>query len=221
MKNEQNFQPKINYHILMQEEIKQIMCISNEKHPSLLLHSCCAPCSTVCLERLIPYFDITVFFYNPNIEPQNEFEKRLEAQKRYLQENPMLKNVKLVVPQNQKDDFFKAIDLKNFPERREEREGGARCMECYKFRLEKTALYALENNFDYWTTTITTGPQKDAQKVNEAGNFIQEKLKSAFPKFLHADFKKDGGYLRSIQLCKEYGIYRQKYCGCTINTLVI
>ncbi|MCR4789835.1 MAG: epoxyqueuosine reductase QueH [Treponemataceae bacterium] len=207
-------QAKINYHKLMKEEIQQIQAEFSQKarKPSLLLHSCCGPCSTVCLERLEPFFDISVFFYNPNIDPPEEFNMRLEAQKKYLALNPQMKDVKLIIPENQRQDFIDAINLSQFPERRREAECLTRCSECYRFRLQKTALYAQKNNFDFWTTTLTLGPQKDAQKINAIADQIQKITEGS--RLLHADFKKEGGYLRSIELCKKYEIYRQKYCGC-------
>lgn len=216
---------KINFNELMKKEIESL-----ESKPSLLLHSCCGPCSTGCLERLIPHFDVTLFFYNPNIDPIEEYELRIQAQKDVVEKIPQFKNVKLIIPQNDlkseefypRLDFIKAINLQDFPERKTEKECGSRCLECYGFRLKKTLEFAIENKFDYWCTTLTLGPQKDALKINTIGDrifddFSRHNPEMILPKFLHADFKKEGGYLRSIQLCKEYGIYRQHYCGCVFG----
>lgn len=217
---------KVNYNQLMKKEIEEISQQFPNKKPTLLLHSCCGPCSTGCLERLIPHFETTLFFYNPNIDPSEEFEQRLKAQLDVLKKIPQFKEVKLVVPEHDyneaRKNFIKAIDLENFPERKTEKECGSRCVECYRFRLEKTFSYASEHGFDFWSTTLTLGPQKDAQIINAVAEQVESRLSgnnSAEKKtrLLHADFKKDGGYLRSIQLCKEYGIYRQHYCGCVFG----
>ena len=228
---------KINFNELMKKEIEEIESERNENckskgsssKPSLLLHSCCGSCSTGCLDRLIPHFDVTLFFYNPNIDPIEEYELRIQAQKDVVEKIPQFKDVKLIIPQQNnlsdfypRQDFIKAINLEEFPERRKEKECGSRCLECYEFRLKKTIRFAFTNKFDYWCTTLTLGPQKDALKINT----IAEKVFNEFsrqnpgvilPKLLHADFKKGGGYLRSIQLGKEYGIYRQHYCGCVFG----
>ncbi len=216
---------KINYNELMKKEIASIQKSGSEK-PTLLLHSCCGPCSTGCLERLIDHFDITLFFYNPNIDPLDEYELRIQAQKDVIQKIPQFNNVKLIIPEKNEVDFYpreefvQSINLEKFPERKTEKEGLSRCLSCYRFRLEKTFDYALKNGFDYWCTTLTLGPQKDAQKINTVADEIQlaaSDYKIKKPILLHADFKKDGGYLRSIQLCKEFGIYRQHYCGCVFG----
>ena len=222
----------------MKKEIAQIDALSQANmkgdsdstlsHPTLLLHSCCGPCSSGCLERLIDHFDVTLFFYNPNIDPLEEFENRLKAQIDVLEKIPQFKDVKLLVPAQtlpddynlERKDFITAIDLENFPERKTEAECGSRCTECYRFRLKKTFECAINRGFDFWSTTLTLGPQKDAQIINAVADQIVLEQSSeglTLPRLLHADFKKDGGYLRSIQLCKEFGIYRQHYCGCVFG----
>ena len=207
---------KIDYNRMMEDEIVKL---SNEKKPTLLLHSCCGPCSTTCLERLIEFFEITVFFYNPNIQPVEEFELRLESQKKFLASCEKMKNVKLVVPEYNTNEFLNFIDLEDFPERKFERECGSRCSECYLLRLKETASYACKNNFDYWTTTLTVSPHKDSKLINEIGFDLSKNDLYKNSNFLPSDFKKKNGYQRSIQLSKEFELYRQNYCGCIFGKL--
>lgn len=173
-----------------------------EGRKTLLLHSCCAPCSSSVLERLKDYFDITVFYYNPNIAPFDEYNRRLEEQITLLKKL----NICYIIGEYEKQDFFSAIKgYENFPE------GSERCKNCYEFRLKRTAILAKQKNFDFFTTTLSVSPHKNAEWINEIGlNFEKE----FGVKFLVADFKKKNGYLRSLQLSKEYGLYRQEYCGC-------
>lgn len=207
---------KIDYNRMMEDEIANF---SNEKKPTLLLHSCCGPCSTTCLERLIEFFDVTIYFYNPNIQPKEEFDLRLESQKKFLSNCKKMKNVNLVVPEYNTNEFLNFIDLQNFPERKHERECGSRCSECYLLRLSVTANYACKNNFDYWTTTLTVSPHKDSKLINEIGFELSKSDLYNNSKYLPSDFKKKNGYQRSIQLSKEYELYRQNYCGCIFGKL--
>lgn len=168
----------------------------------MLLHSCCGPCSTVVIERLCENFDVTVFYYNPNIEPFEEYERRKAEQKKVCQN--------FCVPfvdcdyENQKWlDFVKGLES--------EREGGARCEKCFLFRLQKTAEYAKTNGFDIFASTLSVSPHKNTEIINKVGQTISEKLNI---EFLPESFKKKDGYLRSINLAKEMGLYRQNYCGC-------
>ena len=192
---------------------------NSEKKPTLLLHSCCGPCSTTCLERLIDFFEITIFFYNPNIQPKEEFELRLQSQKKFLSKCKKMSSVKLVVPDYDTNEFVNFLDLENFPERKIERECGSRCSQCYFLRLSVTVDYACKNNFDYWATTLTVSPHKDAKLLNEIGFALSENELYKNSKFLPSDFKKKNGYQRSIQLSKEYELYRQNYCGCIFGNL--
>lgn len=173
--------------------------------PSLLLHSCCAPCSSVVLERLIEHFDITVLYYNPNIEPYEEYLKRKEEEKKFLStiKSP---NKLTMLDADYNNDVFKSITKghESDPER------GARCYLCYKERLRYTFEKAKENNFDYFGTTLSVSPYKSSKWLNEIGL----ELETDRTKFLVADFKKKDGYKRSIELSKKYGLYRQDYCGC-------
>lgn len=192
----------INYNI----ELEKILSEIKEKNikPSLLLHTCCAPCSSSVIERLNEYFDITVFYYNPNIEPYEEYIKRKEEQKRFL--NVLNKDIKFMDCDYENEEFKRiSKGLEYLPE------GGYRCHECYKLRLLKTAQMASENQFDYFGTTLTVSPYKNSQILNAIGKEISENLNI---KYLYSDFKKKEGYKRSIELSKEYNLYRQDYCGC-------
>ncbi len=179
------------------------------ERPTLLLHSCCGPCSSYCLEYLTRYFDITVFFYNPNILPEAEFEKRLYWQRWLLDHAPFAEGVKLVVPERDEAAFWAAArGLEG------EREGGARCTACFDLRLRRTADWAEEQGFDYFATTLTVSPHKDAQRINAIGYALAEGKRTLW---LPSDFKKREGYKRSIELSHEYGLYRQAWCGCGLG----
>ena len=171
---------------------------------TLLLHSCCAPCSSSVLEQLKNEFDITVLYYNPNIYPETEYLKRLNEQIDYLNKI----NIKYIIANYDPNEYNDAIKGKeHLPEK------SSRCFQCYKFRLEKTAEIAKSKNFDYFTTTLSVSPHKNATFINEIGT----SLSSEKCKFLSSDFKKKNGYLRSIQLSKENNFYRQTYCGCEMS----
>lgn len=175
---------------------------------SLLLHACCGPCASSVLEYLSAYFDITVFFYNPNIMPNEEFILREKALKDVISH---FDNVKLVVPTQSADEYLSLVDgYENCPE------GGDRCSICFDFRLEKCADFMQKNaqKFDFFATTLTVSPHKNAQLINEIGEKIAQKYGV---NYLSSNFKKRDGYLRSIQLCMEWNIYRQAYCGCTFS----
>lgn len=175
------------------------------KKPTLLLHSCCAPCSSACLERLAGAFDLTVYYYNPNIDGAAEYEKRSGEQERLC----AAFGVKVIVENYNPEEFYSAVaGLEDQPE------GGKRCEKCFYLRLYKTALYAREKGFDYFSTTLTLSPLKNAELLNEIGNTVAQK---SGVRFLPSDFKKRGGYLRSVELSAEYGLYRQNYCGCVFS----
>lgn len=197
---------KINYKLLMDEEIAKIKNL--EKKPSLLLHACCAPCLSAVLEVLCDYFDITVYFYNPNISPKEEYDFRLSELKRMLLEMGM-DDVKVVEPSYDNEAFLKLSEGLE-----ELSEGGARCEKCYRLRLSESVSFAKENGFDYVTTTLSISPHKNAQLLNQIGLDLED----AFGvKYLCSDFKKGEGYKRSCQLSKEYNLYRQNYCGCVFS----
>lgn len=194
----------INYQKKMEEIIGQVA--GRSAAPSLLLHSCCAPCSSYVLECLSKHFKITVFYYNPNIEPVAEYQKRAAEQQRFLSMYKSINPIELA--EGPYDEYaFRAISAG----REEEKEGGARCLLCYELRLRKTAEFAKSNGFDYFTTTLSVSPYKNAQALNEIGARLSEEY--GVP-FLFADFKKKDGYHRSIELSKQYRLYRQNFCGC-------
>ena len=180
--------------------------------PSLFLHSCCAPCSSYCLEYLSKYFMITVFYYNPNIFPDSEYEDRVKEQERLireLNESGVKHPIHLVKGAFCPEVFYEAVKgLEREPE------GGARCTECFKLRLEESAKLAKEGNYDYFTTTLTISPLKDAERLNQIGEEMGGKYGV---KFLNSDFKKKNGYKRSTELSREHDLYRQNYCGCVYS----
>lgn len=195
---------KINYQLELDNKIKEL--VEKNETPKLLLHACCGPCSTYCLEYLSKYFEITIYFYNPNIDTREEFEKRCEEIIRLINEMEVINKVNYVIEEYNNDEFNEIAQGHV-----EDKEGGARCTLCYEQRLRKTAKYALENNFDYFTTTLSISPYKDSSKLNNIGFKLENELNI---KYLQADFKKNNGYKRSIELSKEYNLYRQDYCGC-------
>lgn len=177
--------------------------------PRLFLHSCCAPCSSYVLEYLSRYFEITVFFYNPNISPAEEYEKRVEEIRRMIGEMEFVHPVELVEGEYDPQVFFRmAKGMEHIPE------GGERCFGCYRLRMEEAARLAKEGNYDYFTTTLSISPLKNAQKINEIGEELAEIYQVSH---LPSDFKKKNGYKRSIELSGEYELYRQDYCGCVFS----
>lgn len=192
---------KVNYNLEC-EKILNSLDLNNKK--TLLLHSCCAPCSSAVLERISKYFKITILFYNPNITDYSEYLKRKEELKRLIKEVGY--DIEVMDCDYDKEKFISmALGLEN------KKEGDIRCYKCYKLRLEKTALVAKENNFDYFTTTLSISPYKNSKWLNEIGKELSVKYKV---NYLYADFKKKNGYKRSIELSNIYHLYRQDYCGC-------
>jgi len=190
------------------EEVRQREEAGGEP-PHLLLHSCCAPCSSYVLEYLSAYFRITDFYYNPNIEPQEEYACRLQELRRLIEEMPHRYPIELIEGTYDPARFHEAArGLEDVPE------GGERCFRCYRLRMEEAAQLAAELQCDYFTTTLSISPLKNAQKLNEIGQELSAMYKVAH---LPSDFKKKNGYLRSIELSKEYGLYRQDYCGCVYS----
>ena len=194
----------MNYQIELDKTLKEI--IESGRKPKLLLHVCCAPCSSYVLEYLNSYFDITVFYYNPNISSINEYNKRLDEEIRFVKEYPFKNKIVVINGDYDNKEFEKTISGLEH-----EKEGGARCFKCYRLRLEKSAQYAKDNNFDYFTTTLTISPYKNSNVINEIGNELSFQYGI---KYLFSDFKKKNGYKRSIELSHEYNLYRQDYCGC-------
>ena len=182
---------------------------SKSRVPRLLLHSCCAPCSSYVLEYLSDYFEITVFYYNPNISPAEEYEKRAAEQQHLIRELPAKHPIHLVVGAYEPERFYAVSrGLEMVPE------GGERCFQCFRLRLEEAAKMAAEGGFDYFATTLTISPLKNAQKLNEIGEELSEIYKV---EHLPSDFKKKNGYKRSVELSAQYGLYRQNYCGCVFS----
>lgn len=195
---------KQNYQKIMEEQIASLTGT-----PSLLLHSCCGPCSSYVLEVLSKYFKVTVLYYNPNIEPLSEYQKRLSEQLRLIKEADFKNPVSFMDCEWEEEKFLAAAKGLE-----KEKEGGARCQKCFELRIEKTASLAKENGFDFFTTTLSVSPHKNAALLNKIGNELSLKYNIAY---LFADFKKKEGYKRSIELSKKYELYRQNYCGCLFS----
>lgn len=197
-----------NYSLLLEKELSEIL--SRNIKPRLLMQSCCAPCSSYVLEYIAKYFDLTLFFFNPNISPENEFKVRLEELKKFVN-RAGYDNVKINVPDYDSSEFFSAVrGMEDFPE------GGERCRVCYELRLRKTAEVAKNGGYEYFCTTLSISPHKNAMWINEIGLSLE---KEYGVKWLYSDFKKKNGYKRSIELSREYELYRQNYCGCIYSKL--
>ena len=194
-----------------QRELERILgkVQEEERVPTLLLHSCCAPCSSYVLEYLSNYFEITVFYYNPNIFPESEYTKRILEQQTLIGQMETKYPVSFAAGCYDRDRFYEiAKGLEK------EKEGGERCRKCYELRLREAASMAAEGGFDYFTTTLSISPMKNAARLNEIGLSLEEE----YPvKYLVSDFKKKNGYKRSIELSREHGLYRQDYCGCEFS----
>lgn len=194
---------KVNYKCIMEAEIEKIR--ERQERPKLLLHACCAPCSSAVLEVLCRFFDVTLFFYNPNIFPKQEFDFRLTELGRLIREMGLHEIPIAVPPYNNSEFEAIATGLEDVPE------GGERCRKCYRLRQERAVMYAAENGYDYVTTTLSVSPHKNAQWLNEIGLELGEKYGV---RYLCSDFKKGEGYKRSCSLSAQYHLYRQNYCGC-------
>lgn len=198
--------PKVNYQVKMEQTIKTL---PEGRVPVLFLHACCAPCSSYVLETLSRYFSIRLFFYNPNIMPEKEYEYRLSEVRRLVSELPLHNPVEIINGEYVPERFLSlAKGLEDEPER------GERCRKCIAHRLEETVKAAAEAGADFVTTTLSISPHKDAPFINEAGAELASKYGAVW---LYSDFKKKGGYFRSIELSKEYGLYRQDFCGCVYS----
>lgn len=201
MANQRNFQKEMEQVISRQKQDGHV--------PALLLHSCCAPCSSYVLETLSRDFLITVFYYNPNIYPEEEYWKRVEEQKEFIRRLPAVHPISFMEGVYDKENFYQAVKgLEHIPE------GGERCFACFRLRLGEAVKRAKEGNFDYVTTTLTISPMKNAGKLNQIG---EELCKKEGVCWLPSDFKKKNGYKRSTELSREYGMYRQNYCGCVFS----
>ena len=197
----------MNYQKELDKLIDQLT--KEQKVPRLLLHSCCAPCSSYVLEYLSNYFDITVFYYNPNIYPETEYTKRILEQQKLIDDMEFKHPVSFVAGEYEKEKFYEmAKGLEDV------KEGGSRCMKCYELRLRETAELAKAGEYDYFTTTLSISPLKNAAKLNEIGQRLAQEYGV---EYLVSDFKKKNGYKRSTELSKIYGLYRQDYCGCEFS----
>lgn len=196
---------KINY----QKELEKELARQVDRVPRLLLHVCCAPCSSYVLEYLSEYFEITVFYYNPNIEPAEEYHYRAAEEQRFISE---------ITPRHpihyMEGDFEPGLFHETIRGLEKEPEGGLRCTECFRLRLEKSAQLCRDGGYDYFTTTLTISPLKDANRLNTIG---QELAAAYGVRWLPSDFKKRGGYVRSVELSREHHLYRQDYCGCVYS----
>ncbi len=191
----------MNYQLILDETIKNLNGV-----PKLLLHACCAPCSSYCIEYLSNYFEITILYYNPNIHPETEYLRRLNELKNFLIRFKTKNKVTLKEVKYNSKEYFNAVKgYENFGER------SIRCYKCYELRMNEAAKFAKENKFDYFTTTLSISPYKNAEWINEIGEKLEKKYNI---KYLYSDFKKKNGYKRSIELSHEYNLYRQDYCGC-------
>lgn len=200
---------KTNYQLILDKTIDDIL--NSGIRPKLLLHSCCAPCSSYVLEYLSEYFDITVYYYNPNIYPPEEFDYRSDEQVRLVDAMGLGDRIKVIRCDYDSEAFYDAVKgLENVPE------GGERCMECFRLRLGKCAEYAANNGYDYFTTTLSISPHKNADMLNDAGKEAEDRWGV---KYLYSDFKKRNGYKRSCEISAEYGLYRQDYCGCIYSKI--
>ena len=196
---------KINYQIKLDEIIKSL----DGKTPKLLLHACCGPCSSYVLEYLSNYFEITILYYNPNIYPEKEYNRRLEELITFVPKIEYKNPVKVISDTYIPKDFYdsvKGLELLG--------EKSRRCYECYMLRMERAAIYAKENGYDYFTTTLSISPYKVSEWINEIGELLEKKYDI---KYLYSDFKKRNGYKRSQELSYQYGMYRQNYCGCSFS----
>lgn len=199
--NQRNYQRELN------QTIERL--VKEGQVPRLLLHSCCAPCSSYVLEYLSEYFSITVFYYNPNIFPAEEYEKRVKEQEALIEKLPAKHRISFLEGPYEQERFYEmAKGLEREPE------GGERCFRCYRLRLLEAAQMARAGGFDYFTTTLSISPLKNVHKLNEIGEKLAREYGVAY---LNSDFKKRDGYKRSIELSKEYGLYRQDYCGCVYS----
>ena len=198
---------KVNYQKQLDQTIEQLQ--REQSVPRLLMHSCCAPCSSYCLSYLAQYFQITVFYYNPNIAPEAEYQKRVQEQRRLLGQLPVKYPVEFAEGKYDPETFFDmARGMEKLPE------GGERCFACYRLRLSEAASYAKAHGYDFFTTTLSISPLKNAEKLNQIGAELADTFGV---RYLFSDFKKKEGYKKSTEISKEYHMYRQYYCGCVYS----
>ncbi len=195
----------MNFQRMLEDEIKLIK--DKNIKPKLLLHACCGPCSSYVVEYLSKYFDITIYYYNPNTYPEEEFDRRLDELNKFIKS--FNNSIKVINEDYNPLEFYSSIKgLEHLGEK------SRRCYNCYKLRMNKAAIFAKENRYDYFTTTLSISPYKNAEWINEIGKNIENNIGI---KYLYSDFKKKNGYKRSLELSKEYKLYRQEYCGCVYS----
>ena len=204
------------YYRKFEEQLAAVLQSGNK--PRLLLHSCCGPCSSSVLERLLSYFCVTIFYFNPNIYPEAEYERRKNEQIRFV--NVFCPEVSVIEADYNPQVYYSCVEV--VPDYEHQPEKGERCEVCYRLRMKAAARYAQQNGFDFFTTTLSVSPHKDAEKINAIGTELQTELTEEFsnqklPIFLYSDFKKKNGFKRSLELSAEYGLYRQEYCGCVFS----
>lgn len=199
---------KINYQLELEKILDEI---DLEKKPTLLLHACCGPCSSYVLEYLTKYFDITIYYYNPNIDTLDEFDKRINEVNSLINQMPLDSKVNVIRGKYDNEEFEKIASGYEM-----DNEGGPRCFKCYRMRLLSTVKEAMKNRFDYFGTTLSISPYKNSNKLNEIGLELEKEYGI---KYLTSDFKKRNGYKRSIELSKKYNLYRQDYCGCKYSKM--
>ena len=196
----------MNYQIVLDKMLEEL---KKDKTYKLLLHACCAPCSSYVIEYLSKYFEITIYYYNPNIYPETEYMRRMNELKQFIKLYPTKNKVSFIEEKYDPKEYYNSVKgLENLGEK------SKRCYNCYKFRMEKAAIFASSNNFDYFTTTLSISPYKISSWINEIGESLEKEYNI---KYLYADFKKRNGYKRSLELSKEYNLYRQDYCGCVYS----
>jgi len=200
---------KINYRIEMERELNRLR--RTERRPLLVLHSCCAPCSSACLEQLNDHFRIIIYYYNPNISPEEEFVHRAQEQQRLAAQLPLADDIQVIVGEYDPQRFYALVEG-----HAEDPEGGERCGICFEMRLRRTAEFARSVGAEYFTTTLSISPLKDAQRLNAIGGALAEEYGL---RYLFSDFKKKDGYRRSCVLSEEYGLYRQDFCGCVFSKM--
>lgn len=196
----------MNYQIVLDKILENI---KPDKTYKLLLHACCAPCSSYVIEYLSKYFEITIYYYNPNIYPETEYMRRMNELKQFIKLYPTKNKVSFIEKKYDPKEYYNSVKgLENLGEK------SKRCYNCYKFRMKESAIFASLNNFDYFTTTLSISPYKISSWINEIGESLEKEYNI---KYLYADFKKRNGYKRSLELSKEYNLYRQEYCGCVYS----
>ncbi len=197
----------MNFQIKCEEMLEKIH--ERRDTPSLLLHACCGPCSSYVLEYLSKYFNITILYYNPNIYPEEEYRRRLEELKKFLKDCSFENTVSLVETRYLPEEYYQAVDeFKQLGER------SLRCYHCYQLRMEEACQYASKHHIEFFTTTLSISPYKNSEWINEIGEKLEQKYGVSY---LYADFKKKNGYKRSLELSREYNLYRQDYCGCVFS----